>query len=90
MTTTTEKEQKAREREAKRLNPDKERFEYVGTYETDADWAKADCIQLGECPADLPDYIMDNIDWAAVAERLLCQDYTSVAGKYLTHYYRAL
>lgn len=82
--TTSEKQS----REAKRLNPDKTCHDYVGTYETDAQWAETECIQLNECPADLPDYIVDNINWEAVAERLLLQDYTSVVGKTGTHYYR--
>lgn len=73
-------------REARRLQP--QDTDYCGSFDTVAEFARESSISCDDCPADLPAHIMDNIDWTAVGERLLVQDYTCQPGKTKTHYYR--
>jgi len=72
-------------REAKRLRP--KSTEYVGTFDTFAEFAKVSSVSCGDCPGNLPAYIDDNINWEAVGERLLLQDYTMQTGKHGMHFY---
>jgi sRNA-binding carbon storage regulator CsrA len=61
--------------------------EYLGTYETVAEFARATSVACGDWPDDVPDYIEENIDWYAVGERLLVQQHTFEVGKHGTHYF---
>jgi Na+-translocating ferredoxin:NAD+ oxidoreductase RnfC subunit len=73
-------------KEAKKLRP--EDTEYAGTYGSIAEFGKRSSIDCGDCPSALPAYIDENIDWEAVGERLLVQDYTYEVGKLGLHFYR--
>lgn len=76
------------QREAKKLNPDPDFSEYVGTFETVAKFGEELTFAVGDLPDNTPTYILRHINWEAVGNELLADDFVSVLGKHGIHYYR--
>lgn len=52
------------------------------------DYIKALCVDIGDIPEGLPEYISNHIDWDGVADELLA-DYAETSVRGQTYYYRA-